>query len=132
MGIPTIMLKGIKDETCPTCGARIEMIEQTNLHTNGWYNEYARYTCGAVQHYSPNFRRVMSKRRCPNHPISKIVDSVDKDIKERLNRAITKALRSVSLPAEDDHLLHELQEALKHISNDVRDQVHHAIKRHLY
>lgn len=125
-----LKLDHIKDTHCSTCGAAIVKVEKDHRHTNGKYNEKMAFECGAVLHYSPNFNRVRSSRRCPRNPTQITIDTFFQAVEQKLITQIGRTLTNFSIPADDEHLARALESALKKIRVELQSSVGLSIMRH--
>jgi len=63
-----MQLDNIKEKCCHICGADTVAERQDKKHTNGYFNEYRTFECGASLHFSPNFMETRQDKPCPNSP----------------------------------------------------------------
>ena len=61
-------MEHLKYEKCPQCGALAVSKKKEHQHTNGHWNEYVGFGCGAMIHYSPSYKRERERDPCPNSP----------------------------------------------------------------
>lgn len=66
-----ILLQHLDEIRCSVCGAEIQAARREQQHCSGEWNEHVEYRCGRTLRYSPNFRRVVEARRCPNDGVER-------------------------------------------------------------
>ena len=55
----------IKELNCPVCGSEAIHETKKDRHTNGHFNEYRGFKCGATLVFSPNFMKTRVSTECP-------------------------------------------------------------------
>lgn len=81
-------LECIKAEKCETCGSKTIKEAMLNRHCNGQYNERRWFECGAILHWSPNFKALYKESPCPNSDEEKKRKEELKQAKIVLNECI--------------------------------------------
>jgi hypothetical protein len=84
------MLQEITHKTCPGCGADMKEEGRKDKHTNGHYNEWRRFKCGAVIRWSPNFTAEHNNTLCPKSGAGKAIADRRLKAKDKLNTYVGK------------------------------------------
>jgi hypothetical protein len=83
--------------SCPLCDAAIDSIKVEQKHSNGNWNEYVKFDCGFIAHYTPNFNSVLVEGVCNKSDIYKAW-------KDRRKKAVTKLRNYIKRLDVDDKL----------------------------
>lgn len=84
------LLNMIHETSCPICSSPITEERREHRHCNGYYNEYRKFECGCVLHFSPNYMKVIEDKICPNEEEEKIKRKKRQIATEKLKKYIEK------------------------------------------
>jgi len=106
MEVIMAVLMHIEHFTCPECGAKCTESRETQQHSNGEWNEYRKFECGFILHYSPNFMRVCVDSPCTRSEAARAMFNKRVAADLKLRKVITK------LDVDDD-FKRQIHKALK-------------------